>query len=77
MGYDNAWARVCNGGPNGSASCGKEATLVCTDKDGLQWFCCIDHDESCVSITIAEFDERVKQYMEDYKRDGRLRNQDT
>lgn len=32
--------RCCNGGPNGFAWCGRPATVVCTAKDGLQWFAC-------------------------------------
>lgn len=32
--------RQCNGGPNGFAWCGKDATVVCTRPDGLQWFAC-------------------------------------
>lgn len=39
-------ARLCNGGPCGSASwCGASATHVGRDEQGLEWFCCERHTE--------------------------------
>jgi hypothetical protein len=37
--------RKCNGGPNGSAWCGKPATHVARGADGGEWFCCEEHTE--------------------------------
>jgi hypothetical protein len=46
--------RFCNGGRRASAWCGELATVVCTDKIGLQWFTCDAHKSDAVT-PIAEW----------------------
>lgn len=49
--------RECNGGPNGRRWCGTLATVVCTDRDGLQWYACDneEHREGAETMPIDEW----------------------
>jgi hypothetical protein len=51
----------CNGGPHGVGWCGKLATVVCTQADGLQWYACDDaaHQEGAKTERIAEWFARL------------------
>lgn len=47
--------RRCNGGQAGPW-CGRYATVVVTDSDGMQWFTCDEHpEEGLATEPIAEF----------------------
>lgn len=54
-------ARPCNGGPHGTAWCGKPATVVCTERTinrlPLQWYACdeLAHQEGANTEPIAEW----------------------
>jgi hypothetical protein len=58
-------ARKCNGGPHGVGWCGKPATVVCTQSDGLQWYACEDaaHQEGAKTEPIAEWFARLDALM--------------
>lgn len=47
--------RYCNGGPNGTGTCGKPAELVAERADGLQWFCCSEHTEGGETQPIVDW----------------------
>lgn len=58
--------RRCNGGPFGKKSCGRVATVVCTDRNGLQWFACgeLEHQENARHAEpIAEWFERLEHAL--------------
>ena len=53
--------RQCNGGPNGVAWCGVAASLVATDRDGLQWFCCGEHTEGAHTEPLEDWFKRLDE----------------
>lgn len=58
--------RRCNGGPNAHLWCGARASVVCTARDGLQWFACDnpDHHAGASAMPIGQFFETVRKTIE-------------